>query len=861
MKLNQLVKKGIVITLSAAMLLSGCGSAETASEGETEAVESVSEENNEETKQEAEQTKDAEEDVEKTSGTEESEKTSASKTDLAEALKKKYSGSEKTEYDGNVIKVKRDESIQIELGYNPWDLEMELSPSESYVVYKDAELTCPVDIFTYDYDADNGMLTVGPPYYGVGEMDSSEIDLSHLSGNYLMQDESDGWGTLGQYYLAAYVDVKTGETLEKPVVTVIKVDAELPTPQMVFDPTDDGYARFTWKEVPGAEGYLLFRIDKDEEGLWDYTYVYADVNGTEWSSEEEDTESDYSDEVLALNYRFQQFFFDDDLEEYLTEEAEELLEFVDLDAEYDEYSSEYYGMIAYNSDGCSAMSNLISAADLAKMLPTERASYANEEALFEISGTLDLPAVMCVTMCDGSTAQKVLDYDFDSIEKVEEDNYFIIQAKVCQTPFTEEIHAYDINWDTFDEDIEAVKVRQEELKNKGGNVAPSLTVEEGNAAETATEDTKGDDEEESESKTEQEEVKEESKEDEVNEEPKEETKEESKAEDTDDAGMIDIEVGVTANSAMSEYVAICMLETEEVIDLSAFPEAADTEKIVDAFFEAQYQNPLILGVQGGSIDPENRILYVDYDFDKDVTAGKQADIKKRVEEIAGEIFTAGMSDLEKENAINEWLCENAYYDDAALENAEKYSFTQVDEDFYDSFTAYGVLVDGVGVCASYSAGFKLLADAAGLESIVVTGYLDGSVPHAWNKVNVDGTWYIVDSTNNDNDTIDNALFNLSDSAAGSTLVENDSFVLNGTESGYAAREDELEYYHTTDRYFDVDVVAEELAALLESDGKAVLRTEYDIDDETFYEIAQEAANQSQMNLSGFYWMGVIHLEE
>lgn len=857
MKLNQLVKKGIVTVLTATMLLTGCGGTDTVAETDKAVTEDASSEATEETDRKEDGTQENSEEQQADEqgdegSTDESLKADASGTDkaaVAEELKKKYSASEKTEYDGNVIKVSRDESIQIELGYDPWGDDVTLSPSESYVVYQDAELQYPVDVFTYEYDADEGMLTVGPPYYGIGEMDSSEIDLSHLSGNYLVQDESEGWGTLGQYYLAAYVDAQTGKELEKPLVTVIKVQAELSTPQMTFDPTDDGYARFTWKEVEGADGYLLFRIDKDEEGLWDYTYVYADVTDTEWSSREEDVESDYSDEVLALNYRFQQFFFDDDLEEYLTEEADELLEFIDLDEEYGEYGSEYYGMIAYNSEGCSAMSNLISAADLAKMLPTEKASYANEEAFFEVSGTLDLPAVMCVTMCDGSTAQKVIDYDFDNIEKVEADNYFIIQAKGCQTPFTEEIHAYDVNWETFDEDIEAVKARQEELKNKGGNVAPSLTVEEGKSEDDKeSEDSKEDD---TESDKEDAEVTEEK-----------EDKEESKAEEKeDDSKLIDIEVGVTANSAMSEYVAINMLETEEVIDLSAFPESADTEKIVDAFFEAQYQNPLILGIQGGGIDPENRLLYVEYDFSKEETAKKQDEIKARVEEIASEIFSDDMSDLEKETAINEWLCENAYYDEDALKNAEKYSFTMVDEDFYDSFTAYGVLVDGVGVCASYSAGFKLLADAAGLESIVVTGYLDGSVPHAWNKVNVDGTWYIVDSTNNDNDTINNALFNLSDSAAGNTLVENDSFVLNGTEYGYAAEEDELEYYHTTDRYYDTDVIASELAELLESDGEAVLRTDYDIDDETFYEIAQEAANQSQKNISGFYWMGVIHLAE
>lgn len=367
--------------------------------------------------------------------------------------------------------------------------------------------------------------------------------------------------------------------------------------------------------------------------------------------------------------------------------------------------------------------------------------------------------------------------------------------------------------------------------NKGGNVAPSLEIEEDAPAEE--------------------------------EEPAEEkTEDSSQTEAVPELNTEEmLEINVTANSAMSEYIALHMLETEEVIYLSDFPEAADTEQIVDAFFEAQYQNPLILGVQGGSIDTEQRILYVEYDFDKETTAGKQAAIEEKVDEIVAEIITDDMSEAEKGLAINTYLCENAYYDDAALENAEQYSFTQVDEDFYDSFTAYGILVDGVGVCASYSASFKLLADAAGLESIVVTGYLDGSVPHAWNKVKLDGNWYIVDSTNNDNEMIQNALLNLSDKAAAGTLVENDSFAINNNLYDYAAGTDELEHYHVTDRFFDEDVIASELAELLKAEGSAVLRTDYDIDDETFYSIAQETANQAQVNLNGFYWMGVINLIE
>lgn len=108
--------------------------------------------------------------------------------------------------------------------------------------------------------------------------------------------------------------------------------------------------------------------------------------------------------------------------------------------------------------------------------------------------------------------------------------------------------------------------------------------------------------------------------------------------------------------------------------------------------------------------------------------------KQKASEIVSLIITDDMSDLEKEMAINKYLCDNFVYDDATLENAEKYEFKYVDDEFLDSFTPYGTLVNGVGVCASYAGSFKILADEAGLESIVVTGYLDGNLPHARNRV-------------------------------------------------------------------------------------------------------------------------------
>ncbi|MBQ9927133.1 MAG: hypothetical protein IJO65_04060 [Lachnospiraceae bacterium] len=845
MKYRNLLKRGIVTILAASMLLTGCGGGTA---GEESAAVEETEENEKEEASDIKAAEGEETTEEKMSEVADSdgESAAAGNSELADALRKKYAGAEAGEFDGNVIKVDRGDSIKLEIGFNPWDGDESIY--ESIVFYQDAELKYPVEVGMYDYNMDDGILTIEPPYYGINEMYSTEIDLSHLSGNYLNENEDPAWGTLSQYYMASYVDLQTGEALQTPNITVVKINHEITTaPQLTFSQTDDGYAKFTWKEVPGAEGYLLFMINKDETGFWEYNDVFADVKGTEWTSDVEDHE--FEESILTLNERFVQYYTSADDLAWMEENGDFLAEFELDDIAYDEYYGEYFGMVAYNSEGCSAMSNTLSAMDLAHMLPYERARFANEEFIFDIEGTLDLPATISVTMCDGSTAQKVISYDFDNIVKDESFDGYKIKAKGINTPFEDEFSVYLVNWDTLETDMAEIQDRQEKLMNKGGNVAPSLEVEEG-APEQNEEPAKEDSEPEEEEPVKAEETEEEK--------PEESSDAEEKSElNTEE--MLEIEI--TANSAMSEYIALHMLETEEAIYLSDFPEAADTQQIVDAFFEAQYQNPLILGVQGGSIDPEQRILYVQYDFDKETTAKKQKAIEEKVAEIAEEIITEDMSDAEKGLAINTYLCENAYYDDAALENAEKYSFTQVDEDFYDSFTAYGILVDGVGVCASYSASFKLLADAAGLESIVVTGYLDGSVPHAWNKVKLDGDWYIVDATNNDNEMIQNALLNLSDKAAAGTLVENDSFAIDNNLYDYAAGTDELEHYHATDRFFDKEAVAGELAELLSNEGSAVLRTDYDIDDEMFYEIAQETANQAGVNLNGFYWMGVIHLVE
>ena len=112
------------------------------------------------------------------------------------------------------------------------------------------------------------------------------------------------------------------------------------------------------------------------------------------------------------------------------------------------------------------------------------------------------------------------------------------------------------------------------------------------------------------------------------------------------------------------------------------------------------------------------------------------------------------------------------------------------------------MLNKTGVCSSYAGAFKLLAQQAGLECIVVTGNLDGELPHAWNKIKIDGEWRIVDSTNNDNELILNALLNLPDYAADKVLVEDERFVLDDKVKDYEAKSDDKEFTGIEGKFYE-----------------------------------------------------------
>lgn len=759
---------------------------------------------------------------------------------LATSAKEKYK--DITIYDytyGDTIEdLERDEPIVVHMDFDPYEMEGLDNWGYFYKIYQNANLTGEIVGSSYDWDETTGTLKIAPPNWAPGCIATSGLDVETVNrydhSQYILFDHGSGmtWGNLSTLYLACYYDEKTGEKLEKPEVSIVTLKAELEEiPIFSYSILDDGRPEFNWTPVEGATEYIICKVDSDpENGYGHMMYALGTTEDTKWTTEE----VEFSNFAQA-NKDFRTYWLGQD--DWKKE------------SNYDYYKDEYepgevvkWGwaegrdnavcVIAVSKDGTSHMSNTFTMNEMAPNLPNAIAVNAEEENGFsrEYESVEDFPAYDYVTMCDGIINQKLIDFHTQEASVApkrvwytdeegnflegETLNYLEVPYVVEGTPFSYVMQIGDYDEDNLQEDMKFLEDREAQLRMRSGDVGPSA-MRERNV----------------ESVTQQEEV--------------------WQVEGTE----------IFANSALGEYLAANMLGGVEVIDVSEFPEAKDMSLVEDVFMEAYYQNPLILGVKGYQIDRRKMLVYVTYDDDSTVQARKQTEIQEKVSEVIGEIVTADMTDEETEVAINQYLCDTIEYDFAALDNAEKNAFMYVDENYNDSFTAYGALINGRCVCSGYAAAFKLLSEEAGLESIVVTGILDGGLSHAWNKIKLDDEWQIVDVTNNDTDYIANALLNLPDYAGERILVEDKSFMLDQKIDDYKGDSENCEYYHMTDRYFPVEDIAEQLSNDLQAKGEATLRTDYDLDDERFYEITDAVYEMigDDADLYGFYWLGVIYL--
>lgn len=100
-----------------------------------------------------------------------------------------------------------------------------------------------------------------------------------------------------------------------------------------------------------------------------------------------------------------------------------------------------------------------------------------------------------------------------------------------------------------------------------------------------------------------------------------------------------------------------------------------------------------------------------------------------------------MTDAQKVHAIYDFLTAEIIYD----RWLSRQDLSTEPNIVYESFHLEGVFLRKLAVCDGIAKAFTLLCGMEGIASVKINGVANG-IGHAWNKVLVDGAWYVVDAT-------------------------------------------------------------------------------------------------------------------
>ncbi|MBB6024405.1 hypothetical protein HNR77_005515 [Paenibacillus sp. JGP012] len=650
-------------------------------------------------------------------------------------------------------------------------------------------------------DYKDNSVSVRPLGWGVLSSDSMRI-----KGN-------SSWGGAPIYYIRLNYDpdAENPTLLDEPIIIPFTVKSELPVPKLRYEIDKDRRFKLVWDKVEGATQYNIYkRIDR--------TKIFDSGN-----LPLQGAESAYDGAIPLLVATTNETTFND----FMKDGRGGLGIYNDIITTRQNFGiiGEYY-VTALGDGKESNFSNGVATAPLASQLPSSLKEELYRDKLKNVS---ELPQKITVEYNDGSLARETIVYDTANV-KISEFLETEIPFHVKGTALKSYVRVENVTQEDLDH-LAQQRVADSsngfvEPKNDtpyvpapdvptiiNNDTPPAVEENTDTSSNAATEATDGTSEEATTS-------------DSTNA-PSDET---AAPEPAADENLIDeqksnteqqVEQGnqetvpepatgdafINADSALEEVLAKNMIAAQDSISLKAFPEAQNFTTLSDVVLKVMYQNPLILGVEGFEYNYGTLTLSIHYKESAADIQRKQNEIIAKGKDVVASIIKQGMSDDEKRKAIYDYLNDNAKYDDAALENAEQNNFKNVDAQFNDSFTTYGILVKGVGVCASYASVYKLLSDLSGLESIVVTGTSSG-VPHAWNKVKIGNEWLHVDATNNlTNSGIPYFLYNANDETAVSqkTVADKD-YWLDSELDQFKGDSDANDYYVQND--LEVDSISE-----------------------------------------------------
>ncbi len=751
-----------------------------------------------------------------------------------EDIKNAYNVSDESEF-MPLYNVSQTEEFTFNFNFSYLDAGIDMF--EYVTVHTDAKCTDESAIYfnsDIDYDDDSTTVVISPM--------EPVLKTETQSHDYVYNDICT-WGNSPIYYMAVHYDMNANEPveLEEPIIIPFTVSNNVQAPNAKGTVDSTGRFKLVWEPVEGAEKYIIYKLVDSELRTGENNHP---MNGST---------SGYDGMTLLYDDETTECEFDD-----FSGKGHGLVQVGDyISGQNYGVGGEYYVSAVVNGVE-SGLSAAIPTADL--ILPYHPATDEGDDLHRSFINSIDqIPTEMEILNIDGSiskhpiiytegvddiTGDKIFNYivagtAINGYLNIEDDSIDISDVEVSDNnsgnaaPEDDVDRIPDVDVDTIIpvEDGEGSDTPAEPETEEEPTEAPAEPETEEEPTEAPAEpETKEDT---TEAPTEAE-TKEDTTEAPTEAETKEDTTEAPAEPDgdeidvTNDSELIQKQIKnthehishgnsktvenapesvyINAESAEEEWLALNLIQGNSEISVEAFPSLQDPYYLVDVFNKVYNQNPYIINITKYGYDYQSMTFYVEYVYDQSAITEKQTAIAAKADEVISSVITDGMTDSDKVFAIYDYLVHNSVYDNDALKAAEASNFIMDEnmKDYGDSFSTVGILVNGKGVCASYAYSFRILCDLCDVESIVVTGYLNGNLPHAWNMVKLDGEWYEIDCTNNEvNSGIPYYLYEADSSLAESTGYTKDkTFALDELVDTFVGNDSSKEYYASNNLVID-----------------------------------------------------------
>lgn len=158
--------------------------------------------------------------------------------------------------------------------------------------------------------------------------------------------------------------------------------------------------------------------------------------------------------------------------------------------------------------------------------------------------------------------------------------------------------------------------------------------------------------------------------------------------------------------------------------------------------EAISSDTNLLSLLNNYVHPFNSFDSIIFNFDDSIieieikhtyTKEEIETINQKLEQITNENIKTNMSTKEKIKTIHDYIINHTEYDTLKTKD--------INDKTYKSNTAYGVLIEGYGICSGYSDAMKLF-----LDKLNIINYKISNDQHIWNLVYLDGSWLHLDLT-------------------------------------------------------------------------------------------------------------------